>query len=137
MKPASLDAANRWLNDPRILPFHASKALDLAPLWSDVVAFEFETGVVGFHNKGDGVWYGHLMLIPGAGDAYTHGRKALAEIFTRDDCNTVVARVPESNLRARRYAAGLGFRHDRFENGFEYRTLTREQFKDEVTGGMD
>lgn len=129
MKLASLETANRWLNDPRILPFHHDGALDLAPVWTDCVVFEFDTGTVGFHRQGDGEWHAHLCLIPGAGGAKENARQALAAMFARDDCERVLGICKADNGRTVRFGHGMGFAYRGRDGDMEVFVLDKKDFE--------
>ncbi len=128
MRHATLATANRWLNDPRILPFHSADPLDLSPVWGCVVCFEFDSGCIAFHRDGD--WFAHLMLVPGAGNAIRHAHESLQSMFSRDDCQKVVGRIHPSNKRAIRFTEGLGFVHVGQSGDYEQFEITKDQFKE-------
>lgn len=109
MREASLETANRWLNDPRILPFHHDKPLDLTAVWSDCVVYEFPTGTVGFHDQHNGDWHAHLCLIPGAGNARDYAKQAVAAMFKRDDCKRIIGICKADNARTVRFGHAMGF----------------------------
>lgn len=128
MKRASLESANRWLNDPRILPFHSDQPLDLSSVWADAVVFEFPTGCIGFHNQRNGDWHAHLCLIPCAGDAKTYAQQALAAMFARDDCERVLGICRADNARTARFGHGMGFEYVGRDGENEVFVMTRKQF---------
>lgn len=128
MKQATVESANRWLNDSRILPFHHDKELDLGPIWADCVVFEFPTGTVGFHNQHNGDWHAHLCLVPGAGNAKEYAMQALAAMFARDDCVRVFGRCKADNGRTVRFGHGMGFRHLGMDGEHEVFVLNKEDF---------
>jgi hypothetical protein len=134
VKLASLESANRWLNDPRILPFHHETQMDLTPFWADCVVYEFPTGTVGFHLQPNGDWHAHLCLIPGAGGAKEYARQALAAMFARDDCGRVIGRCLTSNGRTTRFGHGMGFEYQGQDGEYEVFVMTKEQFRQ---GGRD
>lgn len=129
MKRASLESANRWLNDPRILPFHHHEIIDLAPVWGDCVVYEFDTGTVGFHDQGNGDWHAHLCLIPGAGNARKYARQALAAMFARDDCERVYGICAATNDRTVRFGHAMGFEYQGRDGDREVFVLNKKEFE--------
>lgn len=138
MRRAGLEAVHAFANDPRIFPFvaqHERGPFDLSDVWGDVLALEFEGGIVLFH-LGEPVEV-HMLFLP-RGGAIHAARQALVYLFATTDTREVIARIPDDLPHCRRAATACGFvRAGHTENevlrdhgwvGVTHYTLTREQW---------
>lgn len=138
MKLATLEVADYYLNHPQIKPHHGiaqDKAVSLAPVWMDVVCFEFGSGCIAFHKREPGVWEEHLMMVPNAGNPYRCNRKALTAMFRRPDCACVIGRIPQENKKAIRLAGLLGFKDNGVRDGYAHFSMTKEGAGNELDRG--
>lgn len=108
-------------NDPRVFPRVSVRGqdwIDLTPIWERCVACQFDGGGFVFLPRGDGVWEGHVLFVPGSRGVHAAGVQAFSHLFDVHGAEQVVARLPDDVPAARRLAIRLGFQFDSYTEPF-------------------
>lgn len=108
MSPAFLESI---ANDSRVFKYVTCEGVDrieLAGIWKDCVALEFDTGGFLFHRHEAGVYEVHTLFLPKSRNVDACADDALAYMFNTD-ATVIITQIAKDLPHVKRFALRHGF----------------------------